>query len=229
MVLAAWDAVWITVGFVGQAAFTLRFLVQWVVSEKRRESVVPVVFWWLSLIGSVLLLAYAIYLARPPLVVLFAINLAIYLRNLVLLRGLSRGAPLRVIVPLVLGALIAVVAATARRLDWSEPIGWLVLGFCGQIVWNSRFVIQWIASERRGRSVMPEAFWWVSLVGDALLLTYSFYVLNPRIVDGKLLFEVKALVLIAAFLFNPIPYTRNLVLIRRKRRLDAAATAETSA
>ena len=51
---------WLTVGFLGQALFTARFLVQWLVSEKNGKSIVPAAFWWLSLLGGAALLSYAI-------------------------------------------------------------------------------------------------------------------------------------------------------------------------
>jgi lipid-A-disaccharide synthase-like uncharacterized protein len=66
---------------------------------------------------------------------------------------------------------------------------------------------------------MPEAFWWVGLVGDALLLTYAIHGLFE---DGRLVLESMRLLWVAAFLFTPIPYLRNLVLIYRKKRLAAA-------
>ncbi len=51
--------VWLIIGFSGQALFTVRFVVQWLVSEKKRDSVVPEAFWWLSLLGGLTLLLYA--------------------------------------------------------------------------------------------------------------------------------------------------------------------------
>jgi lipid-A-disaccharide synthase-like uncharacterized protein len=76
---------WLTIGFVGQALFTARFLVQWAVSEKRRDAVVPVAFWWLSLLGGAALLAYAISRRDPVIVVGQVLGLFIYARNLVLI------------------------------------------------------------------------------------------------------------------------------------------------
>ena len=61
--------VWLLVGYLGQALFSARFLVQWIASEKRRQSVVPILFWWLSLGGGVTLLAYAIHRKDPVFVV----------------------------------------------------------------------------------------------------------------------------------------------------------------
>jgi lipid-A-disaccharide synthase-like uncharacterized protein len=75
---------WLTIGFVGQAVFTARFLAQWIASEKRRDSVVPVVFWWLSLAGGFLLLNYAIHRQDPVIIVGQSMGVFIYVRNLML-------------------------------------------------------------------------------------------------------------------------------------------------
>ena len=56
---------WLAIGFGGQLAFSARFLVQWIVSEARRESVIPIPFWYLSLVGGSLLLLYAIHRRDP--------------------------------------------------------------------------------------------------------------------------------------------------------------------
>lgn len=85
---------WLVLGFLGQAMFTGRFLVQWVASERRRASVVPVAFWWLSIAGGVLLLSYALHRGDPVFILGQTAGLAVYGRNLVLLRraGRSEGA-----------------------------------------------------------------------------------------------------------------------------------------
>ena len=68
----------------GQSLFTARFLVQWVVSEKKRASVVPVAFWWLSLLGGTALLAYAIFRRDPVIITGQGMGLFVYVRNLML-------------------------------------------------------------------------------------------------------------------------------------------------
>ena len=73
---------WLIVGFVGQAVFGMRFVVQWIASERRKKSVVPVAFWYLSFIGSVIVLTYVIYRRDPVLIPSFSLNLLIYMRNL---------------------------------------------------------------------------------------------------------------------------------------------------
>ena len=76
----------LALGFLGQGMFTCRFLVQWIVSERRKASVIPVMFWWFSLAGGGLLLLYAIARRDPVFVVGQAAGLVVYLRNLMLIR-----------------------------------------------------------------------------------------------------------------------------------------------
>ena len=80
------SAVWIGVGLVGNVAFALRFLVQWIASERAHRSVVPVSFWHLSLVGAAFLLCYAIHRRDPIFVLAYLPNGFIYARNLYLTR-----------------------------------------------------------------------------------------------------------------------------------------------
>lgn len=73
---------WIALGFVAQVMFTMRFVVQWIASEKARRSVVPVAFWFFSLGGGALLFIYAIYRKDPVFIAGQGAGLFIYLRNL---------------------------------------------------------------------------------------------------------------------------------------------------
>jgi lipid-A-disaccharide synthase-like uncharacterized protein len=81
---------WLTIGFFGQVLFTARFLVQWVISERRRDSVVPVTFWWLSVLGGTALLSYAISRHDPVIIFGQSIGLFIYARNLMLIAKLDQ-------------------------------------------------------------------------------------------------------------------------------------------
>ena len=74
--------IWLCVGFLGQALFTLRFLVQWFHSEKHKKSLVPVLFWHFSLAGGSVLLAYAIHRRDPVFIVGQSAGLLVYARNL---------------------------------------------------------------------------------------------------------------------------------------------------
>jgi lipid-A-disaccharide synthase-like uncharacterized protein len=84
--------VWLAIGFLGQALFAARFLVQWIVSERRRESVVPVAFWYLSLGGAAILLAYAIWRRDPVFVLGQAFGFVVYARNLALIGRRAKAA-----------------------------------------------------------------------------------------------------------------------------------------
>jgi lipid-A-disaccharide synthase-like uncharacterized protein len=79
--------VWLAIGFGGQLMFAGRFLVQWLVSEKRRQSVIPRAFWYLSICGGAILLIYASHLRDPVFIAGQAFGVFIYSRNLMLLRS----------------------------------------------------------------------------------------------------------------------------------------------
>ena len=80
-----WEHIWILIGFGGQAVFTSRMLVQWWASEQAGRSVVPLAFWWLSVIGGTILLLYAIYRKDPVIISGQALGLIVYVRNLYLI------------------------------------------------------------------------------------------------------------------------------------------------
>ena len=84
---------------------------------------------------------------------------------------------------------------------------WLIFGFTGQLMFTMRFIIQWIASERKKESVIPVAFWYFSLAGGLIVLTYAIYRMDP--------------VFILAYLPGNFIYLRNLYFIykRKKTRL----------
>lgn len=89
-------------------------------------------------------------------------------------------------------------------LDW-----WVVLGFVAQAFFTARFAVQWIASERAGRSVVPLAFWLLSIGGGALLLAYALYRRDPVFIAGQA--------------FGVFVYARNLYFVMRERREVARA------
>lgn len=96
-----------------------------------------------------------------------------------------------------------------KRADW-----WLVLGFVAQGMFTARFLVQWIVSERVGRSVIPLAFWYFSIAGGLLLLVYAL--------------DRRDAVFIAGQAFGVFVYLRNLYFVLRDRKAAAkAATAST--
>ena len=86
---------WVVLGFVAQGFFTMRFLVQWIASERARRSVIPVAFWFFSIGGGVLLLAYALYRRDPVFIAGQALGLAVYIRNLYFIVANGRQASVK--------------------------------------------------------------------------------------------------------------------------------------
>ncbi|MCE3256745.1 MAG: lipid biosynthesis [Nitrobacter vulgaris] len=72
---------WVVLGFVAQGFFTMRFVVQWIASERARKSVIPVAFWFFSIGGGILLLVYALYRRDPVFIAGQALGLIVYFRN----------------------------------------------------------------------------------------------------------------------------------------------------
>lgn len=96
-------------------------------------------------------------------------------------------------------------AATTATIS-GTPWYWWVIGFSGQIVFASRFWVQWLASERAKRSVMPISFWYLSMVGGLLSLSYAVYRWDPVFILGQVT--------------GTMVYARNLALIRQARKGD---------
>ena len=86
------------------------------------------------------------------------------------------------------------------QLNW-----WILLGYAGQSLFAMRFVVQWVASERVGRSVIPVAFWFFSIGGGLLLFVYALYIRDPVFIIGQG--------------FGLFVYLRNLYFVFRERRI----------
>ena len=192
---------WQALGWFANACFFARFLVQWIASERAGRSVVPRSFWRLSLIGSGAIFAYAWYRSQWVLYPGYAANAAIYARNLHL-------QDRRETVPSLPDWLCGAFAAAMIGACLFSSIGrhhgfnaWVVVGLVGQVIWSSRFVVQWWISERRGQSIFPASYWWTSLIGNALLLAYTLHLEDA--------------VLIAGMLPGPIIQVRNLMILHR--------------
>lgn len=84
------EIVWLAIGFLGQGLFFGRWVVQWLASEKHAESHVPIAFWYMSLTGGLITLAYAIYRKDPVFIAGQSIGAFVYLRNLILISRSAR-------------------------------------------------------------------------------------------------------------------------------------------
>ena len=90
-----------------------------------------------------------------------------------------------------------------QRLDW-----WAYIGIIAQALFTGRFVVQWLASEKAGRSVIPFSFWTLSIGGGLLLLVYALYRRDPVFILGQA--------------FGVLIYLRNLTFVLRERREEKA-------
>ena len=107
-----------------------------------------------------------------------------------------------VLIPQQSGRSTSVERPTAAYSTSAQMTAWKVVGWLGNAVFFSRFFVQWYATEKLKRVVVPTAFWWLSLAGSLLLLSYA-------------LFYQRDSVFIFAYAFTWIPYIRNLIIHRR--------------
>lgn len=89
---------------------------------------------------------------------------------------------------------------------------WMGVGFLGQMLFSARFIVQWLASERLRRSVVPKAFWYLSIAGSAVLLAYALHRVDPVFIVGQA----------AGF----IVYFRNIYLLKVEHRASLENTGE---
>jgi lipid-A-disaccharide synthase-like uncharacterized protein len=208
------DAVWLSAGFLAQGLFAARFLVQWVLSERAGRSLLPVHFWYLSVAAAVLLLAYAVHRRDPVIAAGQVVGLGISLRNLrFIVKVHRRVARLWFLFWFALVGAAALAGYHLGPNSAAKPLilddFWTTFGFIGQITFTGRFVVQWWFTERARRSVIPRAFWYLSILGSLMLLAYAIAMLDPVIILGQSL--------------GLIVYGRNLVLLNRTGASQAAS------
>lgn len=203
--------VWIfAIGFAAQGFFSARILVQWILSERARRVLSPSVFWLLSLAGSWLLCLYGWLREDFAIVLGQFMSYYIYLWNLNLKGVWGRVPyPVRLLLMLTPVAVLSMMLMDARALSQmffrnaDVPLWLLVYGSAGQVLFTLRFVCQWYCSRRSGTSVLPAAFWILSLIGTALIVSYGIIRLDPVLVIGQS--------------FGIVAYSRNLIIGRRGR------------
>lgn len=185
--------VWIyAIGFLAQAFFSARLLYQWIVTEKAKKVLSPPIFWILSIFGSYLLFIYGVL--RNDFAIIFGQFIAyyIYLWNLNMqgiwkrTNRLMRGVLL--LTPVVATAFLVRDTDTFTSTFFRNeniPLGWLVFGAAGQILFTFRFIYQWVYSARRHQSALPAGFWIISLLGSASIIAYGIFRLDPVLILGQ--------------------------------------------
>lgn len=201
------------IGFLAQAFFSARILVQWIMSERARKVLSPTIFWALSIAGSYLLCIYG-WLRHDFAIVLGQfLSYYIYLWNLNL-KGAWGGMPgavrgLLLLTPVVAVTFVAGDAAAFTDVFFKNekvPMWLLLYGSAGQILFTLRFVYQYFYSRRHGKSELPAGFWLLSLTGSLLIVGYAVVRKDPVLIVGQS--------------FGLVAYSRNLWIGRRAAKAE---------
>ena len=187
----------IGIGFIAQALFSSRLILQWILSEKNKKVLTPKLFWEISLFASVLLFFYG-YLRHDFSIMLGqTLTYYIYIRNIQLQNHWKEFPKIVRIFLYVFPGLIVLYGFNNGIFDVD------LLGVVSQVLFTFRFVYQWIYSERKHESQLPMGFWTISLTGSLLILTYAIIRKDP--------------VLFVGHFMGFIVYARN-ILIKRKEK-----------
>ncbi len=194
---------WLLFGFAAQAMFTGRLFVQWAASERAGKSVVNASFWWWSMAGGLMLGFYFAMRGDPVGYLGQLFGTLVYARNLWLISAGRRWAVAGVAAMLI-SSIAAYYHLPAQEAHGGGlPWGWLVFGFGAQALFTARMLVQWLASERAKTSVVPIAFWWLSIAGSFCLGVYFIRRGDPVAVVGQL--------------FGAVVYARNIWLMHVNR------------
>jgi lipid-A-disaccharide synthase-like uncharacterized protein len=201
---------WIfAIGFLAQLLFAARMFIQWLRSEKAGKSLSPVIFWQISVAGSLLFLLYGVLRHDFAIILGQILVYFIYIRNLhlhrhwnpvpLVFRGFMLVAPI-----LTLGYLLTQIDGGLSVLLINNEISWplLLWGSAGQVIFTLRFYIQLIDSETKNESLLTQRFWGLSLLGSVMIITYAFFRYDPVLLLGQLT--------------GLVVYIRNLVLASTK-------------
>ena len=188
------SSLWVfAIGFTAQLVFAARMIVQWIQSEKAGKSLSPVIFWQLSIIGSLIFLIYGILRHDFAIVLGQTLVYFIYIRNLhlkdrwrtipLIFRTFVIAAPIATLVYL-FSDLHGNVISLLKNEEISLPLQ--IWGSVGQVVFTLRFYVQWIDSESKNDSVLTNRFWFVSLVGSLMIISYAVFRYDPVLLLGQL-------------------------------------------
>jgi lipid-A-disaccharide synthase len=219
-----WRTFLYPLGFLSSIAFGARFIVQWLQSEKHKASIVTPMFWYLSLLGNVLLAIHSFIQIQYHICLVQVCNGVISWRNLNLMQSSDRQASFQSVLKYLGIAFISTSAAffaqdffLTRSDHWfripiapwqstvqtESSIWWHALGIIAYLLFSSRFWIQWWLAEKSHSSKLPLSFWWLSLMGAVLSIIYFSHIQDSVNLIGPLI--------------GIIPYIRNLMLIKKNK------------
>lgn len=193
------------IGFTAQILFSSRMIMQWILSEKQKKVLTPILFWELSLLASFLLFIYGY--ARDDFAIMLGQSLTyfIYIRNLQFQGQWSKLPFIIRFLIFVFPVIVVVYSFFNNEYDLQKlfqneaiPLWLLILGIVAQIIFTLRFLYQWIYSEKQKKSSLPLGFWWLSLAGSSLILIYAILRKDP--------------VLLIGHLFGALMYIRNIII-----------------
>jgi lipid-A-disaccharide synthase-like uncharacterized protein len=214
------SSLYIYLGFLPLVLFFLRFFIQWLYSERHKESRVPKIFWQLSLAGNLLLMLHFLIQIQFIFMITQVVNAVISWRNLNL-KSLTPCSIKQLFNILVLACVLTSLVFISQslyvfgKLEWQRiPLipgierasissYWHILGFIGVTLFSIRFWLQWWKSEIKKESILPPIFWKISILGAAITCVYGIL--------------TKDLVLVLGHSIGLIPYVRNLLLIKQKK------------
>ncbi len=198
-----------TIGFIAQALFSARLLLQWIASEKQKKVLTPSNFWKVSLFASFLLFVYGYLRSDFSIMLGQALTYFIYIRNMQLQGEWKKMSQWLQLFLYFFPAILFIYSYNNNVYDVQNlfyndkiPLWLLVLGSTAQVIFTLRFVYQWVYSERIKKSVLPMGFWLLSFAGAVLILIYAILRKDP--------------VLFVGHLAGSVIYVRNMVLIRRE-------------
>jgi len=169
------------IGYIAQALFSTRFLVQWFRSEKAKKVLAPLLFWQISLMASSLLIIYAILVKDISILFGQLVGYFIYTRNLHLKGYWPQINVLLRIIILVLPFIAILFLSFNSEYNFESFIDkhtnslTLIWGLTGQLIFSMRFIYQWLYSEKVNKSVLPLGFWIISIAGSLIISSYSLY------------------------------------------------------
>jgi lipid-A-disaccharide synthase len=223
-----WRQLLYPLGLLSAIAFSSRFIIQWINSEKVQKSVVSPLFWKISLFGNLSLLIHAFIQLQFHICFVQVCNAIISWRNIDLMKAPEERWRLSTVVYLLLASLIMMTLAFALQMEYSADSGsswlrtprnffttydagktsflWHSIGIVGLLLFNSRFWVQWWEAERKGESFLGSAFWWMSLAGAIFCTAYFFKISDWVNLMGPI--------------FGLVPTVRNLMIIRNSTLIE---------
>jgi lipid-A-disaccharide synthase-like uncharacterized protein len=203
-----------SIGFLAQILFSSRMILQWIISEKNKKVLTPVLFWEISLFASFLLFVYGYFRHDFSIMLGQTITYYIYIRNIQLQNDWKKLHILLRWFVLLFPFLIIGYGYNNNVMDMdflfkNEKIPqWLLwTGIIGQVLFTLRFVYQWIYSEKKKNSVLPLGFWIISLSGSLIIFIYAIIRKDP--------------VLLAGHALGLVIYTRNIIIIKKDVKINS--------